>query len=267
MKFNMKKVLLMVLAISMVPILAIPRARAHNLWIGVDHYDFKVGETARVFLYLAHSLPFADFARPERMKEFIYLTPSGKKKRLVSRSPDPKSFFNEVSFPLSIEEEGTYVAAVAMEPVFVTLTPEGRKRQSKINLPDAINCRHVEFSSKAFFYAGRPKGQSYKRILGHALEAIPQVDPCIIKVGEYLPLKVLFKGKPLAGQFVYATYVGFSTREDYALATKTDGKGLARIKILKPGIWWVKIPYKEPHKDKTECDVDQYATILTFEVK
>lgn len=267
MKFTVKKILLMVLAITMVPLLTFHQAKAHNLWIGLDHYDYRAGETARVFLYLAHSIPFADLARPERMKEFICITPSGNKKKLVPRSHDPKSFFNEVSLPLSVEEEGTYLAAVAMKPIFVTLTPQGRKRQSKKRLPDAISCRHVEFFSKAFFYAGKPKGDGYKKILGHALEAVPQVDPCTIKSGDYLPLKVLFKGKPLAGQFVYATYVGFSTREDYAFATKTDGKGLARIKILKPGIWWVKVPYKEPYKDKTECDVDQYATILTFEVK
>ncbi|MEA3458462.1 MAG: hypothetical protein U9R21_07275, partial [Candidatus Thermoplasmatota archaeon] len=36
------------------------QAKAHNLWLALDHYSHRVGENAKVFLYLAHSLPFAD---------------------------------------------------------------------------------------------------------------------------------------------------------------------------------------------------------------
>jgi len=254
---------LLVISLLIVPM----QARAHNLWLGLDHYNQKVGDTAKVFLYLAHSLPFADLGRPEKMKDFFYLGPSGEKKDFELKKYDPKSFFNEVGVDLNMRREGTYLAVAAMEPLFVSTTPEGKKRKSKKELPDAISCRHVGFFAKAIFHAGKPGGTAYKTVLGHIIEMIPQKDPCLLKTGDYLPIKVIFKGKPLAGEFIYATYVGFSTREEYPFATGTDGEGMARIKILRPGIWWLKVPYKEPHKDKTECDVDQYATILTFEVK
>ncbi|MFV9689623.1 MAG: hypothetical protein ACNY01_01475, partial [Desulfobacteria bacterium] len=38
-----------------------PQVEAHNLWLGLNHYSHSVGGTAKVFLYLAHSLPFDDF--------------------------------------------------------------------------------------------------------------------------------------------------------------------------------------------------------------
>ena len=244
-----------------------PQAIAHNLWLGLNHYDQNVGDTAKVFLYMAHSLPFADLGRPEKMKDFFYLTPSGERKNFELKKYDPESFFNEVGVDLHIREEGTYLAVAAMKPLFVSKTPKGYKRKSKKELSDAISCRHVEFFAKAIFYAEKPGGAAYKTVLKHSLEMIPQKDPCLLKTGDYLPIKVMFKGRPLAGEFVYATYVGFSTREEYPFTARTDADGVVKIRIMQPGIWWVKFPYRKPHDDKSECDVDQYAAILTFEVK
>ena len=238
----------------------------HNLWLGLDHYFQRVGGTAKVFLYLAHSLPFADLGRPERMKAFFYLDPTGERKEFELKKPDPESSFNEVGVPLELKKEGTYVASAAMKPLFMSVTPEGRKMQSKKGLSDAISCRYVEFFAKAIFHAGKPAGNAYKSTLGQTIEIVPQEDPGLMKAGDYLPVKVFFEGNPIVGEFVYATYVGFSTREEYAFTTKTDREGIAKIRITNPGIWWVKVPYKRPHHDKSECDVDQYATILTFEI-
>lgn len=253
--------------VVMILFLSVSPSSAHNLWLGLDHYDQNVGGTAKVFLYLAHSLPFADLARPENMKDFFYLDPSGEKMNFELKKYDPESFFNEVGVDLTMRKEGTYLAVAAMDPVFVSTTPEGRKNKSKKELPDAISCRRVEFFAKAIFYAGQPGGSTCQSILGHSLEMIPQKDPCLLKSGDDLPVKVLFKGKPLAHEMVYATYVGFSTRDEYPFKDKTDAEGIVKIHIMHPGIWWVKTPLKKMRGDKSECDVDQYATILTFEVK
>jgi uncharacterized GH25 family protein len=201
------------------------------------------------------------------MKEFFYLDPAGERKEFELKKPDPESFFNEVGVRLALQQEGTYLASVAMKPIFMSMTPEGRKMQSKKELPDAVSCRYVEFYAKAIFHAGTPGGDAYKTVLGQTIEMVPQIDPCLIKAGDYLPVKILFRDKPLIGEFVYATYVGFSTREDYAYTTRTDHKGIAMIRITNPGIWWVKAPHKEHYEDQSECDIGQYATIMTFEVK
>lgn len=267
MKSKMKKNLSGLIITAIILLLAVSQASAHNLWLGLDHYDQKKGDTAKVFLHMGHSLPFSDLGRPEKMKDFFYLEPTGKKKIFELKKYDPESFFNEVGVDLNICKEGTYLAVAAMKPVFVSKTAEGYKRKNKKELTNAISCRHVEFFAKAIFYSQKPGGSAYKTVLGHAIEMIPQKDPCLLKTGDYLPIKVLFKEKPLAGEFVYATYLGFSTREEYAFAAKTGADGIVNIRITQPGIWWVKIPLKKERKDTSECDVDQYAAILTFEVK
>jgi len=268
MKSKMKKKNLSGLIITAIVLfLTASQVSAHDLWIGLDHYDQKVGDTAKVFLHMGHSLPFSDFARPEKMKNFFYVEPTGKKKNFELKKYDPESFFNEVGVDLNIQKEGTYLAVAAMKPVFVSETTEGKKRKSKKELTNAISCRLVEFFAKAIFYAQKPGGSAYKTVLGHVIEMIPQKDPCLLKAGDYLPLKVLFKGKPLVGELVYATYVGFSTREKYPFTAKTDTDGIVNIHLMQPGIWWVKIPLKKVREETSECDVDQYAAILTFEVK
>lgn len=263
----MKKNLSGTVIAAIILLLSASQASAHNLWLGLDHYDQEKGDTAKIFLYMGHSLPFSDLGRPEKMKDFFYLEPNGKKKNFVLKQYDPKSFFNEAGVDLNIRKEGTYLVAAALKPLFVSETPEGKKRKSKKELADAISCRHVEFFAKAIFYAEKPDGSAYKKALGHALEMIPQKDPCLLKTGDYFPIKVLFKGEPLAGEYVYATYVGFSTREEYPFVAKTKADGTVNIRITEPGIWWVKIPLKKERKDKSECDLDQYAAIMTFEVK
>ena len=267
MKSKMKKSLSGLIITAIVLFLAVSQTSAHDLWLGLDHYDQKKGDTAKVFLHMGHSLPFSDFARPEKMKDFFYVEPTGKKKNFELKKYDPESFFNEVGVNLNIREEGTYLAVAAMKPVFVSKTPEGYKRKSKKELTNAISCRHVEFFTKAIFYAGKPGGSAYNKVLGHVIEMIPQKDPCLLKAGDYLPLKVLFKGKPLTAESVYATYIGFSTRAEYPFTAKTDTDGIVNIRITQPGIWWVKIPLKKVREETSECDVDQYAAILTFEVK
>ena len=257
------KVCILVVLLSVIA----SQAKAHNLWLALDHYSHRFGETAKVFLYLAHSLPFDNLGRPEKMKEFFYLDPSGKQKEFELKKPDSESFFNEVGVPLAMQQEGTYIASAVMKPMFMTTTPKGRKMQSKKDLPNAISCRYVEFFAKAIFHAGKPGGNAYKTVLDQTIEMVPQKDPGLLKPGEYFPVKVLFKGEPLKGEFVYATYIGFSTREEYAFTTKTDHKGIAMIRIINPGIWWVKVPHKEQYDDQAECDVGQYAAIMTFEVK
>ena len=175
----------------------------------------------------------------------------GNEKKFELKKPDPESFFDEVGIPLSLRLEGTYLASVVMKPIFKSTTLKGWKMQSKKDLPDAITCRYIEFFAKAIFHAGEPGGNAYKTVLDQTIEMVPQKDPCLLKSGEYLPVKVLFKGKPLKGEFVYATYIGFSTREDYAYTTKTDHKGIAMIRITNPGIWWVKVPHKEHYEDQS----------------
>ncbi|MBC2696519.1 MAG: DUF4198 domain-containing protein, partial [Desulfobacteraceae bacterium] len=61
---------------------------------------------------------------------------------------------------------------------------------------------------------------------------------------------------------------GFSTEKNtFAYATKTNKDGIAKIKILKSGVWLIATYYKEAYPDTEECDQYKLTSTLTFEVK
>ncbi|RKY64330.1 MAG: DUF4198 domain-containing protein, partial [Candidatus Latescibacterota bacterium] len=112
---------------------------------------------------------------------------------------------------------------------------------------------------------------SYSKPLGHRLEIIPLENPGKLKGcgGHFLPVQVLFEGKPLRYGQVLATYVGFSTGEDFACATSTDGEGKAKIRLVHWGPWMIRVNHQVPPTEelKGKCDRLSYTATLTFEVK
>ena len=113
---------------------------------------------------------------------------------------------------------------------------------------------------------GNGSGDVFSKTLGHKLEIIPLKDPSNLREGDYMPIKVIFEGKPLRAP-VAATYAGFSTDKAIAYATKTNKEGMAKIKIIKSGIWLVIVKHKVPYPDPAECDTISCSSALTFEVK
>ncbi len=86
--------------------------------------------------------------------------------------------------------------------------------------------------------------------------------------GDFLSVKVLFKGKPAKFCKVYATYSGFSSGEDFAFSTATNGEGIAKIRLIHWGPWLIKAKLQLSPKDdlKDKCNKLNYTATLTFEV-
>ena len=121
-------------------------------------------------------------------------------------------------------------------------------------------------SGKAVVNVGGGQGK-VDSVVGHPLEIIPLVNPGQLKVGQTLPVRVLFDGKPHKGE-ISVTYSGFSTEKDAFAATFiTDEAGRAAVKITAPGVWLIKTQYEKPYPQPEECDVESYVATLTFEIK
>ena len=104
--------------------------------------------------------------------------------------------------------------------------------------------------------------------IGDTLEIIPLTDTRNWRRGEIFPVKVLYDGKPLSSVDVRATYAGFSDQSNtFALTTRTDEKGVARIKMLEKGNWVVNIMNEVPYANTEKCDKYRYNSCFTFKVK
>lgn len=246
-------------------------ASSHTLWLNATNYfpeSYSLQSGARTIIYFGwgHRYPVADFLSADKLSEFNLITPKGESKPL---QPGQGGF---LATELSLSEKGTYIVAVSLKPGFYTMYVEKgqihHRSVPKTGLSGVILSLHFEQYAKALINV-TGSDSSFRKPVGHVLEIIPMANPAELKFGDYLPVQVLFKGKPARFYSVYGTYAGFSTGDDFAFATITDSKGKARIRILHNGPWLLKAKVKLPSPDKLKdkCNELSYSATLTFEVK
>lgn len=236
------------------------KVEAHDLWLNLSHHYNDIGSSVDAYLAWGHSYPFSDFLDLSRLDKMYVITPSGKSTYL---HPEKENSATKIK----INEQGTYLLAASTKAGYHTQTTTGYTSKSKSESKNVIHSTWSEKYAKAIFYGDIPGNKAYQKELGHNIEIVPLKDPGTLTAGGSLPVKALFKGKPLAKTFVYGSYLGFSTTGAFAYTTLTNKNGIADIKIIQPGIWQIMVQYIYPADDSRECDDYKYVTILTFEVR
>ncbi len=235
-------------------------AYAHFPWINADNYSPEPGDSIYITIGWGHRYPLGRLLMKDNLDSLVLINPDGKEEALFPVSD--QAFCPETNF----SAPGLYIVSAKRKTGFWTKTTEGGKRQSKEGLSNVIKCFRSHMNAKALINVGKGKRLMKNRV-GHALEIVPLINPAELRVGDYLPLQVFLNGKPYSDK-LYATYMGFSTDKDvFAYTTKTDSQGKGRIRILKPGIWLIKVEHQRPYPDKDVCDVESFISTLTLEVK
>jgi len=250
----MKKVLLASYLLIMST--AASSAWGHMLWINVSNYQPDVGESVNLEISWGHKFPKDEIIKPERLARVYALDPKGQSAPLKEISSG--------HYELTVNQPGAYLVFAKIKPGVHTKTTDGYKRQNKKGLDNALHCVSYDMGAKAVINVGG-QDQGLTRETGDLIEIVPLANPGSLKEGDVLPVKVLFKGKPLFRDFLHATYAGFSDEgETFAFSTMINQEGKANIKLLKRGSWLVKIPHKEPYPDQEECDENFFCSTLTF---
>ncbi len=244
-------------------------AWAHSLWINATRYFVEPGRLRTVvYIGWGHAFPADDIPRPGLIKDAWLVRPGGGREKLRLR----EGGFRATA--LRLDREGTYIVAAELNPGFYTMALDERGRLHHILGPKTlakgrvILSHYFEQYAKAVITVGKGS-DDFSRPVGQRFEIVPLVNPAGLKVGDYFPVKVLFEGKPASFCRVFATYVGFSTKEAYAYAVTAGLDGVARIRILHPGQWIVKAVLKRPPapERRGKCDMESYTATLTFAVR
>lgn len=236
---------------------------AHDMWIEVRDYTPQPGEEITLVMGYDHYLPARGFLPKDYLDQIFMLTPKGDRIQIkgysdveyrVEKAPNPT---------------GTHMIVATQKGRFWTKTIEGyQSGKSKKGLKNVIGCTYSAKYGKAIVNVGTPSGDSYTKPLGHELEIVPLADPGTLRSGDMLPVKVLFRKKPLPSAQVLATYVGFSREKNtFAYATKTNASGMANIRMATAGAWLVAAHHKDNYPDPAECDQYSFAASLTFEIQ
>ena len=239
------------------------KALAHDMWINPRAYNLDPGEAVYLTIGYGHHylIPGGEFMPKKYLDKIYLINPEGKRLKIKS--------LNGIEYKSDlISKEGTYIIVAVRKGGFFTKTTEGYKRCSKKGLSNVISCKYSIKSAKAIINIGNPKGNIFLKPAGFKLEIIPLINPANLKEGDHLPIKVLFEGKPLPKEYVFATYSGFSSEKNvFAYVTKTNKDGIAKIKIIKSGIWLIIVKHNVPYPNPDECDTISCSTALTFEIK
>ncbi len=237
---------------------------AHFLWINPQAYHLIGGEELRFTLGFGHHFPGpgGDFLEQSFLKSLTLYTPAGKSLK-VKEGKYPILFKTSALF-----EEGTYLLAAERKPGFFSKTAYGFARKPKNALKDVIECKFSKRYAKALITVGKPKGKLYRQVLGHELEIILLKDPGLLKIGDTLPFKVFYQGRPYARAMVLATYEGFSPREKafYSFAVRTNAQGEGVLRLDHHGPWLIVVAKKKPYPEANVCDVETLVATFTFEL-
>lgn len=243
-------------------------ASGHNMWLNVSDYSPPAGGSSIVYFGWGHRYPVHDFLDQERfLKNFYLIDPTGKIEPL---SPNPGGL---LAIKIDFEREGTYLLAAESKSGFYTMWFEGGKMNHRIGpktgLSNVVVSTYYEQFAKAIINV-RDEDSNFTTPLGHKIEIVPLKNPVNLREGDYLPVKILYEGEPLGSYpTVFATYLGFSTEDEaYAYTTAANGAGIAQIRILKAGIWMIKVNHKVHSTQKMEdkCNEFSYTATLSFEV-
>lgn len=257
-------------------LLTVSVATAHDLFLKLDNYVLEVNSNITVKLLNGSFTLSEGTVSRERMSDVSLISPSG----AVTHPADSDWQDTGKTTLLSVnpKEEGTYVLGLATKTREIKLSGKDfneylahdglpdtlADRKKKGELKKEVNERYSKYV-KAIFQSGANKTDSFKQSLGYAVEIIPQQNPYDLKSGQTLEVLCLKDGKPLVNQFIMAGKQ-VNKRVIASPSTRTDSKGIAKIRLSSKGKWYVRF-IQMTRLDQPELDYESKWATLTFEIK
>jgi uncharacterized GH25 family protein len=243
---------------------------AHDFWIDPSSFRPAPGQRVTVRLRVGQHFRGDPVPRdPSLLQRFSVIGPGGAETPVPGvPGAEPAGFatltapglslitYASGRSPVSLEgaKFETYLAEEGLE----TISAErARKGQSAAPVKEVFS-RYA----KTFLNVGGKSGAGYGRVLGLTLELIPEKDPTGLKAGAELPVRLLYRGKPLAGVLVTALP---HDKPETKVTARTDAAGRARIRLSQPGEWLIKAVHMIPAPAGAGADWESFWASLTFE--
>ncbi len=173
---------------------------------------------------------------------------------------------------------GEIVVAVNTSPTLIELEPAKFTDYLKEEgLAEIIKWReqHGESSkpgkerfskyAKSILVSGDSNGFANHSV-GFAIEIIPEADPYTLKVGELLPVRVLFRGKPAPDVQIESAWAG-SGQSKTTVIGRTGADGRVKVPVPAAGRWRIHTIKMERCAEPAVADWESFWASLTFEVQ
>lgn len=138
------------------------------------------------------------------------------------------------------------------------------ERQGLLPKSDSITRRYAKYA-KTIVEVGRGGPRAYSRVAGQVAEFVPLRDPAALRAGDTLPIRLLYRGRPLGDAHVHA---GPATDAEAAsdLSLTTDADGTVRLPVASPGLWNIRTIHIVPAPSGSGADWDSHFVSFVFTV-
>jgi uncharacterized GH25 family protein len=115
---------------------------------------------------------------------------------------------------------------------------------------------------KTLIQVGDVQDQSFGLVTGAALELVPSQNPVFLAPGDELTVQILFRGQPLPGARLEASWRdGDDVRVSQVVA---DGTGRATVKMDRRGMWLLRMVHMVRCEGCPDADWESFWTSYTF---
>jgi uncharacterized GH25 family protein len=241
---------------------------AHDMWIEPSGYEPAAGTRIAVRLRIGQLFQGDPFPRdPQLLVRFAMVGNGGEAPIPGVAGTDPAGFL--VTGPPGLYQlvYASRAAEVELDAARFEkyLAEEGLERISAWRARAGKTAAPVKelYSrcAKSLIAVGGDGGSGYDRVLGLTLELIPEKNPYALAAGEQLPVRLLYRGAPLAGAKVAAVPRDQPSRQ---VAARTDAQGRVRLPLGGSGVWLVKAVHMIAAPPGSGADWQSFWASLTF---
>lgn len=249
---------------------------AHDLFLKLDTYFLEPDSRVRVAVLNGTFALSENYVTPDRVADISVVTPAGRT-RLRTGQWSAQGDTSVVTIRTSTA--GTYVLGVSTRARVLELAAEDFNAYLEHDgIPDILAARtrdnELDQSAreryakhvKAVFQVGTARSDGYQVALGYPAEIVPLRNPYTLQVGDELAVRCLVDGRPVAYQLVIAGGEDPAGQVIPERALRSDGQGLARVRLDAPGKWYVKFIHMVK-LDAEGVDYESKWATLTFELR
>jgi len=242
---------------------------AHDLWIEPTTFSPETGQIVGVRLRVGQDLIGDPVPRdPVLVNQLIFEDARGRKPLVGRDGSDPAGL-------LRVGGPGLVVIGYASNPSAIEMAAEKFNQYLKeegLDAITAIRAGHKQsgaparelFSrcAKSLVLSGSPNPTEGDRILGFTLELFAERNPYAVGAGEDIPVRLIYRKRPLAGALVVAVNK-LNPGEKQTARTGPDGR--VRFRLRTGGMWLVKAVHMVPAPAGANAEWASYWASLTFE--
>ena len=257
---------------------------AHDFWIVPGAFALAPGDMLEIRGQTSTRFPTSVSAVvPERLADARIVSASGE---------DRLTDFSVSGTSLVIRHRptspGQLIVAVGLVPRSARTTParlknyialegapqlaERYEREGLYPRTDSLTQTSSKFA-KTMVEVGRGGPRAFARAVGHPLELVPVNDPAMLRAGDTLVVRLLYRGQPVAGAHLHGSPApaGLTVTSDTAqarvatwndVAAETGPDGTARMALATSGLWNVRGLHAAPVTPASSSSLPEWEALF-----